>query len=173
MSCVIPPERGLTLPVGTAAITPPRSHRGTCAECEPLVHLHRPHPHTPPKTGSRETEDAAAGLLGRRKWMLRGSRCSGNTRLHGEVLLAGEKRGDQRKSCQQWLNKLEREIIWMRARPAPAVLSARKAGSHREKCVGWWETRVVAGWWQGWRGQMIKTLWTIEWIEGSFFCLFF
>lgn len=86
----------------------------------------------------------------------RGSRCAGNARVPvGEVAAERSaasrgKWGDRRKSCQQWLNKLEREIMWMRAGPAPALPSARKAGSHREKCVGWWETRVVVtgwGWW--------------------------
>lgn len=144
------PERGDMLPVGTAAITPPYCHGwNVCtisASGRPAL--------TSLKTGSRETEDAGDGFGGTQGWTSRDSECAGNARVPAKEVPAERsaasrgKWGDQRKSCQQWLNKLEREIMWMRARPAPALPSARKAGSHREKCVGWWETRVVIGW--GW-----------------------
>lgn len=132
-----------------------RSHHhivpgGTCAQSQPLVDQ------LPSEREAVRTEDAGDGFGGTQGWTSRDSECAGNAPVPVRAVAAERsaasrgKWGDQRKSCQQWLNKLEREIMWMRARPAPALPSARKAGSHREKCVGWWETRVVIGW--GWVG---------------------
>lgn len=52
---------------------------------------------------------AGDACLPAKRWLHRGSAGSKG------------KRGDQRKSCPQWLNKLEREIMWTRASLAPSA----------------------------------------------------
>lgn len=49
---------------------------------------------------------------------------------------------DQGKSYQQWLNKLEREIMWMRARLSPMLPIFHNACSHREICICVCESRA-------------------------------
>lgn len=90
-------ERGLTLPVGTAAIAPPYCHKGggvfvcmVSASCQLAQ--------TSLQTGSHETEDASDGFGGRRKWILRVSWCAGNARLLVKEAAAWRSAASRRKT---------------------------------------------------------------------------